>query len=109
MLIFSVVGYMGMFVVIFLFIFEFVGDYFVVFCFFEVLVLFFYVINRGIFIEGFVSIIFGLMGVGYVIILYSGNIGIIGIIKVSILIKFNVLIKFEFVWDDVIFCFLFFK
>lgn len=80
---FSWVGYMGMMVVIVFFIIEFVGDYFVVVWLFGVLFLFVYVINRGIMFEGVFSIILGFVGVGYVIILYSGNIGIIGIMKVN--------------------------
>lgn len=71
MLIFSVVGYMGMMVVILMFIIEFVGDYYVCVRIFGELLLFVYVVNRGIVIEGFGSFIFGVVGLGGVIILYS--------------------------------------
>lgn len=83
MFIVLVVGFVGMLVVIIFFVIEFVGDYFVVVWLFNVEVLLLYVVNCGIVIEGFVSIILGMVGVGYFIILYSGNIGVIGIIKVG--------------------------
>lgn len=106
---FSAAGYMGMLAATLSSIFESVGDYFAASRFSEAPVPPPHAINRGIFIEGFASIISGLMGAGHATTSYSGNIGIIGITKVSILIKFNALTKSESVWDDLTPCFLSFK
>lgn len=80
---FSAAGYMGMLAATVASIFESVGDYFAAARFSEAPVPPFHAINRGIFIEGFASIISGLMGSGHATTSYSGNIGIIGITKIA--------------------------
>lgn len=80
---FSAAGYMGMLAATLSSIFESVGDYFAASRFSEAPVPPPHAINRGIFIEGFASIISGLMGAGHATTSYSGNIGIIGITKIA--------------------------
>lgn len=82
---FSAAGYMGMLAATVASIFKSVGDYFTAARFSEAPVPPVHAINRGIFTEGFASIISGLMGAGHATTSYSGNIGIIGITKVSVL------------------------
>lgn len=62
---FSAAGYMGMLAATVASIFESVGDYFTAARFSEAPVPPVHAINRGIFIEGFASIISGLMGAGH--------------------------------------------
>lgn len=69
-------------IVIIGFILDFIVDYYVVVrvvCVFLFLV---YVMNRGILVEGFMSMMVGFWGVVYGIMIYVGNIGVIGLIKV---------------------------
>lgn len=80
---FSAAGYMGMLAATLSSIFESVGDYFAASRFSEAPVPPPHAINRGIFIEGFASIISGLMGTGHATTSYSGNIGMIGITKIA--------------------------
>lgn len=72
-----------MFVGVFVFIIELVGDYYVCVRLLGVLLLFKYVINCGIGMEGIGCFLIGVFGSGNGIILYSENIGVIGIFKVN--------------------------
>lgn len=78
-----VVGVIGMFSVVVVSIIEFIGDYYVCVWLFCVLFFFIYVINRGIFVEGFFCVFDGIFGIGNGFILFSFNIGVLGIIKVG--------------------------
>lgn len=72
-----------MFVGVFVFIIELVGDYYVCVRLLGVFLLLKYVINCGIGMEGIGCFLIGVFGSGNGIILYSENIGVIGIIKVN--------------------------
>lgn len=75
---------MGFFIVIMILVLDFIGDYYVCVKMCNVLLFLNYVINRGIVIEGFCMFFFGIMGCGYVMLMYGGNVGVVGIIKVKI-------------------------
>lgn len=69
-------------IVIIGFILDFIVDYYVVVRVVCVLLFLVYVMNRGILVEGFMSMMVGFWGVVYGIMIYVGNIGVIGLIKV---------------------------
>lgn len=73
---------MGFFIVIIVFILDFIGDYYVCVIMCCVLFFFVYVVNCGIVVEGLCIMLFGVVGCGYGIMIYGGNIGVIGLIKV---------------------------
>lgn len=79
---FSVAGYVGMLAATFASIVESMGDYFATARICEVAPPPTHALNRGIAMEGFGSIISGLVGAGHATTSYSGNIGAIGITRV---------------------------
>lgn len=76
--------FVGFLIGIVIFIFDFIGDYYVCVKMCNFFFLLVYSVNWGIVIEGFCSLIVGFFGCGYVMIMYGGNIGVIGVIKVKI-------------------------
>lgn len=80
---FSISVFVGFFIVIIVFILDFIGDYYVCVITCRVSFFFVYVVNRGIVVEGLCITLFGVVGCGYGITIYGGNIGVIGLIKVN--------------------------
>lgn len=85
MFIVSVVGVIGMFVGVIVLIIEFIGDYYVCVRILGVFLLLSYVINCGIGMEGIGCFLILVFGIGNGMILYSENVGVIGIMKVRVL------------------------
>ena len=81
---FSAAGYVGMLAATLSSIMESIGDYFACARISGAGMPPSHALNRGIAMEGFASIISGMVGAGHATTSYSGNIGVIGITKVSI-------------------------
>ncbi|KAK3091327.1 hypothetical protein FSP39_018963 [Pinctada imbricata] len=101
---FSAAGYVGMLAATLASVMESIGDYFACARISNVGTPPAHALNRGIAMEGFASIISGMVGAGHATTSYSGNIGVIGITKVAsrrvfqtaglIMLLFGVLGKF---------------